>query len=153
MGLLDFSYAETEDEKAANAAAEAALNPVVEEKVYGEPDPVAPIKEEKVKMDDFAKLDLRVCKIVKCQEIRKSHSCYKLTLNDGIEERVIVSSIKHDYKPEELVGKKIIVIANLEPARITGVTSNGMLLAASNNACGCKVIFVDDMVPEGTAIH
>ena len=153
VGLLDFSYAETDDEKAKNAAAEAALNPVVEEKVYGEPDPVEPIKEEKVTMDDFAKLDLRVCKIVKCQEIRKSHSCYKLTLNDGIGERVIVSSIKHDYKPEELVGKKIIVIANLEPARITGVTSNGMLLAATNNACGCKVIFVDDMVPEGTAIH
>ena len=153
VGLLDFSYAETDEEKAKNAAAEAALNPVVEEKVYGEPDPVAPIKEEKVTMDDFAKLDLRVCKIVKCQEIRKSHSCYKLTLNDGIEERVIVSSIKHDYTPEELIGKKIIVIANLEPARITGVTSNGMLLAATNNACGCKVIFVDDSVPEGTAIH
>ena len=153
VGLLDFSYGETDAEKAKNAEIEAALNPVVEEKVYGEPDPVAPIKEEKVSMDDFAKLDLRVCKIVKCQEIRKSHSCYKLTLNDGIEERVIVSSIKHDYKPEELIGKKIIVIANLEPARITGVTSNGMLLAATNNACGCKVIFVDDMVPEGTAIH
>ena len=64
-----------------------------------------------------------------------------------------MSSIKHDYKPEELVGKKIIVIANLTPTRITGVNSNGMLLAASNNACGCKVIFVDDMVPEGTQIH
>lgn len=153
VGLLNFSYGETDEEKAKNAEIEAALNPVEEEKVYGEPDPVAPIKEEKVTMDDFAKLDLRVCKIVKCQEIRKSHSCYKLTLNDGIGERVIVSSIKHDYKPEELVGKKIIVIANLEPARITGVTSNGMLLAATNNACGCKVIFVDDMVPEGTAIH
>ena len=153
VGLLDFSYAETDAEKAKNAEIEAALNPVVEEKVYGEPDPVEPIKEEKVTMDDFAKLDLRVCKIVKCQEIRKSHSCYKLTLNDGIGERVIVSSIKHDYKPEELIGKKIIVIANLEPARITGVTSNGMLLAASNNACGCKVIFVDDLVPEGKQIH
>ena len=153
VGLLDFSYAETDEEKRLNAEAEAAANPVVEEKTYGEPDPVQPIKEEKVKMDDFAKLDLRVCKIVKCQEIRKSHSCYKLTLFDGIDERVIVSSIKHDYTPEELVGKKIIVIANLEPARITGVTSNGMLLAASNNACGCKVIFVDDMVPEGTQIH
>ena len=139
-------------EKALNAAAEAAANPVVEEKVYGEPDPVEPISEERVSLDDFGKLDLRVCEIVKCQEIRKSHSCYKITLNDGIGERVIVSSIKHDYKPEELVGKKIIVIANLEPARITGVNSNGMLLAATNNACGCKVIFVDPSVPAGTKI-
>jgi lysyl-tRNA synthetase class 1 len=153
VGLLDFSYAETDEEKAQNKAAEEAANPVVEEKVYGEPDPVEPIKEEYATIDDFGKLDLRVCKIVKCQEIRKSHSCYKLTLFDGIDERVIVSSIKHDYKAEELVGKKIIVIANLTPTRITGVNSNGMLLAASNNACGCKVIFVDDSVPEGTAIH
>ena len=120
-------------------------------KTYGEPDPVDPIKEE-IALDVFEKIDLRVCEIVKCQEIRKSHSCYKLTLDDGLDKRVIVSSIKHEYKAEELVGKKIIVIANLAPARITGVTSNGMLLAATNNACGCKVIFVDDMVPNGTKI-
>ena len=86
------------------------------------------------------------------QEIRKSHSCYKLTLDDGLEGRVIVSSIKHDYTPEELVGKKIIVVANLKPHRITGVTSQGMLLAGTNNACGCKLIFVDDAVPCGTCI-
>ena len=103
-------------------------------------------------MDAFQQLDLRVCKILKCQEIRKSHSCYKLTLFDGLKERVIVSSIKHYYKPEALIGKKIIVLANLEPTRITGVTSEGMLLAATNNACGAKVIFVDDAVPEGTPI-
>jgi lysyl-tRNA synthetase class 1 len=52
-----------------------------------------------------------------------------------------------------LVGKKIIVIANLKPNRICNINSQGMLLAATNNACGCKVIFVDDSVPEGTAIH
>ena len=90
--------------------------------------------------------------ILKCQEIRKSHSCYKLTLSDGLDKRTIVSSIKAYYTPEELVGKKIIVLANLKPTRITGVTSEGMLLAATNNACGCKVIFVDDTVPEGTKI-
>jgi lysyl-tRNA synthetase class 1 len=66
---------------------------------------------------------------------------------------VIVSSIKEYYKPEELIGKKIIVLANLEPKRITGVTSEGMLLAGTNNACGCKVIFVDDAVPEGTCLY
>jgi lysyl-tRNA synthetase class 1 len=123
------------------------------EKVYGEPDPVQPISEEMVSIDEFGKMDIRVCKIVKVQEIRKSHSCYKLTLNDGIGERVIVSSIKHDYTADELLGKKIIVLANLAPTRITGVTSNGMLLAATNNACGCQVIFVDERVPEGTRLH
>ena len=68
------------------------------------------------------------------------------------EERVIVSSIKSYYTPEQLIGKKIIVLANLKPARFSGVTSEGMLLAATNNACGCQVIFVDDIVPEGTRL-
>ena len=145
--LLDFSYPMTEEEKAPK------VEETVEEEtvVYGDPDPVQPVKDE-IEMDDFAKLDLRVCKVLKCAEIRKSHSCYKLTLFDGLKERVIVSSIKHYYKPEDLIGRKIIVLANLKPTRITGVTSEGMLLAATNNACGCQVIFVDDIVPEGTAI-
>ena len=77
---------------------------------------------------------------------------FRSTLFDGIRERVIVSSIKNDYEPEELIGKKIIVVANLAPARLTGVESEGMLLAATNNACGCQVIIVDDIIPEGTRI-
>lgn len=146
--LLDFSTPMTEEE----AKKEEPEEEIIEEvKTYGEPDPVAPVKEE-IDIDEFGKIDLRVCKIIKCQEIRKSHSCYKLTLFDGLNERVIVSSIKNDYKPEQLVGRKIIVVANLKPTRITGVTSNGMLLAATNNACGCQIIFVDDIVPEGTPI-
>ncbi|MBD5086150.1 MAG: lysine--tRNA ligase [Clostridiales bacterium] len=149
LSLLDFSYPKTAEEE----ESEKVVEEVVEEnKVeYGEPDPVAEIKEE-IELSDFEKIDLRVCKILKCQEIRKSHNCYKLTLFDGKDERVIVSSIKHYYKPEQLVGKKILVVANLKPVRITGVTSNGMLVAATNNACGCQVIFVDDIVPEGTQI-
>jgi len=106
-----------------------------------------------VVLDQFNAIDLRVCKILKCQEIRKARSNYKLTLFDGKDKRVIVSSLKGYYKPEQLEGRKIIVIANLEPARLTGVKSEGMLLAATNNACGCKVIFVDDSVPEGTQVR
>lgn len=132
LGLLDFSYPKTEEETAAEAAeaaaAEAAAQPAKEERVYGEPDPVEPVAPE-IDIDRFLEMDLRVCKILKAQEIRKSHSCYKLTLDDGLGGRVIVSSIKQEYTPEELVGKKIIVVANLKPQRITGVTSQGMLLA------------------------
>ena len=148
LKLLDFSTPMTEEEARKPEIVEA---PVVEEKVYGEPDPVEPVKPE-IDIDHFATMDLRVCKIVKAQEIRKSQNCLKLTLDDGIGERVIVSSIKHDYSCEELTGKKIIVVANLKPHRITGVTSQGMLLAGTNNACGCKVIFVDDSIPCGTQI-
>ncbi|MDE6605969.1 MAG: lysine--tRNA ligase [Clostridia bacterium] len=149
LPLLDFSYPKTREEEDAEKIVEEVIE---ENKVeYGEPDPVAPIKQE-IELADFEKVDMRVCKILKCQEIRKSHNCYKLTLFDGEGERVIVSSIKHYYTPDQLVGKKILVVANLKPVRITGVTSNGMLVAATNNACGCQVIFVDDIVPEGTAI-
>ena len=148
--LLDFSTPKTEAE--AFVPEEKPEEPEKPQKVYGEPDPVQPVLEQKIAVDDFKKTDLRVCRIVKAQEIRKSANCLKLTLSDGIGERVIVSSIKHDYECDELVGKKIIVVANLEPARITGVESNGMLLAATNNACGCQVIFVDDIVPEGTRV-
>lgn len=150
MQLLDFSTPKTEEE----------LHPVVEEVVveaeenkveYGEPDEVQPIRET-ITVDTFNLIDLRVCKVLKCQEIRKSHSCYKLTLFDGLKERVIVSSIKSYYTPEQMIGKKIIVVANLEPARFSGVKSEGMLVAGTNNACGCQVIFVDDIIPEGTRI-
>ncbi len=148
LHLLDFSTPKTAEEAAPKV--EAVVETVKEEK-SGEPDPVKPVKET-ITFDDFAKLDLRVCRITKCAEIRKSHNCYRITLNDGLGERTIVSSIKEYYTPEELIGKKIIVLANLESKRITGVTSEGMLLAATNNACGCKVIFVDDRIPEGTAL-
>ena len=148
LPLLDFSYPKT----AAEEAPEEVVEEAAPEKVYGDPDPVQPVKPE-IDLDAFNTIDLRVCKVVKCTEIRKSHSCLKLTLNDGQGERVIVSSIKSEYTPEQLIGRKIIVVANLKPTRITGVTSNGMLLAGTNNACGCKVIFVDDAIPEGTQIH
>ena len=149
VSLLDFSTPRTEEEE--KPMYEEAAAEVKEERVYGAPDPVEPVKPE-ISLDEFLKVDLRVCKVLKAQEIRKSHSCLKLMLADGIGERTIVSSIKSEYKPEELIGKKIIVIANLAPTRITGVTSEGMLLAGTNNACGCKVIFVDDLIPEGTQI-
>ncbi len=112
---------------------------------------VQPVKDQ-VDLDAFRKLDIRVCEILKCQEIRKSHNCYKLTLDDGLNKRVIVSSIKHDYTPEELIGKKILVLANLEPARITGVNSDGMLLAAMDDERNTQVIFVDSAIPNGTAL-
>ena len=151
LSLLDFSAPMTEEEeKALTAPAEEAVEeePAVE---YGEPDEVQPIGEE-IDIEEFRKIDLRVCKVLKCAEIRKSHSCYKLTLFDGLKERVIVSSIKQYYKPEQLIGKKIIVVANLQPTRFVGVKSEGMLLAGTNSACGCQVVIVDDIVPEGTRI-
>ncbi len=143
LKLLDFSTPETEEEKALSKK---------EDDAFAPNEDVEPVKEQ-ITIDDFDKMDFRVCKVVKVEEVEKSHSCLKLTLFDGLGERVIMSSIKKEYKPEQLVGKKIIVVANLKPAKFAGVQSNGMLLAASHEACGCKILFVDDSVPEGTAIH
>ena len=151
LGLLDFSYPATAEELAP-VEEEKPEEPAAPVRVYGDPDPVSPVKPE-IDLDAFSAIDLRVCRIVKAAEIRKSHSCLKLTLDDGIGERIIVSSIKGEYTPEELVGKKIIVVANLKPARFAGVTSNGMLLAGTNTACGCKLVFVDDSVPVGTPVR
>ena len=151
VGLLDFSYPMTEEEAKGPEVVEevAAVNNRGADDL---PDEIPPVKDE-IDLDDFAKVDLRVCKIVKAQEIRKSHSCLKLTLDDGTDEpRTIVSSIKKEWGIDELVGRKIIVIANLKPTRLTGVTSEGMLLAATNHSCGCQLIFVDDSVPTGTVI-
>ena len=151
LPLLDFSAPKTEAELHPETAEEAPAE-VKKERIYGEPDPVAPFDAAEISKDEFLKTDLRVCRIIKAQEIRKARNNLKLTLFDGVKERVIVSSIKDEYTCEELVGKKIIVVCNLTPARLTGVTSEGMLLAATNSACGVQVIFVDERVPEGTRI-
>ena len=162
LPLLDFSYPKTEEEIRFEAEAKKAAEELEAEKAKKkvhkakicegkEADPVQPLKEQ-ISLELFRKMDLRVCEIIKCQEIRKSNHCYKITLDDGLGERVIVSSIKDEYEPEELIGRKIVVIVNLEPARINGVTSNGMLLAATNSICGCELLFVDECVPNGTSI-
>ena len=151
LPLLDFEAPKTELELHPELLEVKAEEPKKKEIVYGDPDPVKPVEAE-ISRDQFFTVDLRVCKVLKVQEIRKARNNLKLTLFDGIRERTIVSSIKDYYTPEELVGKKIIVVANLAPVRLTGVTSEGMLLAGTNNACGCQVIFVDDRIPEGTRI-
>ncbi len=151
VGLLDFSYPQTEEEIKLDTPEETCCPEVEVVEENREPDPVEPVK-DMIDIDQFLTVDLRVCKILKAEGVRKSHSCLKLTLDDGIGERVIMSSIKEEYSPEQLIGKKIIVVANLKPNRICNVNSQGMLLAGTNNACGCKVIFVDDSVPTGTQI-
>jgi methionine--tRNA ligase beta chain len=86
---------------------------------------------DNVTFDDFKKIDLRVAEIKTCEDISGADKLYRLTIDVG-EERTIVAGIKQHYTKEELVGKKIVVILNLEPRTIRGITSHGMLLAASS---------------------
>lgn len=109
--------------------------------------------EEKPLIDyeDFAKLDLRVAKIIDAEKVPKSKKLIKLRISLGDEERTIVGGIALHYTPEELIGKKIIVIKNLKPRKLMGITSQGMLLAASNDE-EFSLLSLDRDVKEGSKI-
>ncbi len=87
---------------------------------------------ESVKIDDFAKLDIRVGKVLECQKVPKSDKLLQFKIDDGLGGRTIVSGIAKYYKPEELVGKEVCFIANLEPRKLKGVESQGMILSAED---------------------
>ena len=106
----------------------------------------------KIGIEDFAKVKLIVASITACEAIKKSKKLLKLTLNDGSGERTVVSGISQYYKPEDLIGKNVILVSNLKPAKLCGVESNGMILAAECNKDDVKVIFVDN-IPAGSTIR
>ncbi len=103
------------------------------------------VKLSEISIDDFAKIELRVAKITSCEPVKKAKKLLKLTLDDGSETpRTVASGIAQYYKPEDLIGRNIIVVANLKPAVLCGVESCGMILAADSRD-GVKVIFADDV--------
>lgn len=97
-----------------------------------------------IEFDDFAKVELRVATVTECEPIKKAKKLLKIMVNDGTAEpRQIVSGIAPWYKPEDLIGKNVIIVANLKPAKLCGEISNGMLLAGDVNDNDVKVVFVD----------
>jgi methionyl-tRNA synthetase len=120
------------------------------------PAPEAPAADETpiITIDDFAKLDLRVALVLAVERVPKTEKLMKLELDLGYEKRTIVSGIAQFYEPEALVGKRIVIIANLKPAKIRGVESRGMLLAAGGRAEGedLGVVTFDREIPPGTRV-
>jgi methionyl-tRNA synthetase len=109
-----------------------------------------------IDMDDFKKLEIRVAKIESVETVAKAQKLYKLNLNLGFERRVIVSSIREFFTPEDLTGKKILVLCNLKPAKFRGIESEGMLLAAEADDGTGEIISlatVDDGFPPGAPVH
>ncbi|MBR2605482.1 MAG: methionine--tRNA ligase [Clostridia bacterium] len=96
--------------------------------------PALPPLKEEISYDDFAKVDFRLAKVKACEEVKKSKKLLKLTLDVGGEERTVVSGIKKWYAPADLVGKTVVLVANLKPATLCGVESRGMVLAVSDPA-------------------
>ena len=107
---------------------------------------------ENISFDQFKQLDLRVAEIKNCDDIQGADRLYRLTIDMG-EERQIVAGIKGHYTKEELIGKKIVVLANLEPRTIRGLTSHGMLLAASDQGKTSIVLITTDKdIPNGSTV-
>ena len=149
----EIEYLEAEDAKQ-KAAAEAAAAPKAEEK---KEEAVAEITdhEPEISFDDFCKVELRVAEVRACENMKESKKLLHLTVFDGERERCILSGIAKWYKPEDLIGKKIAIVANLAPRPMMKgkYTSEGMIVAADTADGGCEIAFYSDNVPTGTRVH
>ena len=122
--------------------------------VAAEPAPAADaaVSTPRIPVADFAKIELRVAEVLEAEPVPKSKKLLKLTVNAGEPvPRTIVAGIAEHYAPADLVGKKVVVVANLEPARLMGVESNGMLLAGSAEG-GLAVLVLDRDLPPGARV-
>ncbi len=106
-----------------------------------------------ITIDDFAKVSLRVGQVLTCEPLAKSKKLLKLSVDIGSEKRQVLSGIAKWYKPEDLIGKKIILVSNLAPAKLCGEMSEGMILAADAAEDDVKVVFIDESVPNGSQIR
>ncbi len=118
-------------------------------------DPVKPVLPD-IPFDDFAKSDLRVCKVLKCEPVKKSEKLLRFELDDGSgTPRQILSGIAKYYKPEELTGRTVAAILNLPPRKMMGLESNGMLLSAVHTEKGeekLHLLMLDDAIPAGASL-
>ena len=116
-------------------------------------DPVLP----DITIDEFAKSDMRVCKILECEAVKKSKKLLQFTLDDGTDtKRTILSGIHAYYEPEELIGKTLIAITNLPPRKMMGIDSCGMLLSATHTEEGeekLHLLMVDNHIPAGAKLY
>ena len=110
-----------------------------------------PEHEPEIKIDAFKGIELRSAEILTCEPVPKAKKLYKIEVDLGYERRQIVSGIAKYYQPADLIGKKVIVVANLAPATLCGVESKGMLLASGEE--DVRVVFLDPETPNGERIH
>ena len=102
-----------------------------------------------ITIDEFAKVDLRVAKVLAAEKVKKADKLLLLTVDLGTEQRTIISGIAKHYEPEQLVGQNVVMVVNLKPAKIRGIESRGMVLAAS---CDDKLQLVTADMPPGSRV-
>ena len=126
-----------EEEEAAQVTAESDVKPAPVSAPAAE---AAPAEGTEISIDEFAKMDLRVASVIACEKVKGADKLLLLTVDLGYEQRTVVSGIAQHYTPEELVGKSVVLVANLKPAKIRGIVSRGMVLAGTHDN---RVILVD----------
>jgi methionyl-tRNA synthetase len=112
----------------------------------------APATTPLISIDTFKQIDLRVAEILAAEKVEKADKLLKLKIRVGEEERQLVAGIAQHYKPEELIGKRIVIVANLEPAKIRGIESQGMILAASTEDGKLAIIVPEREIPSGAKV-
>ena len=118
------------------------------------PAPPAPSStDSRIAIDDFMKVELRVAKVLEAEAVPKSKKLMKLKVDVGAEQRTIVAGIAEAYTPEQLVGRTIVIVANLKPAKLMGIESNGMVLAASPEGGLPNLVAVDPSLPPGARVR
>ena len=113
--------------------------------------PASPAKEE-ISFDDFQKMDLRVCTVLDAEKIAKTKKLLKLKVNTGFDTREIVSGIAEYYEPKDLIGKQVLMLVNLAPKDIKGITSHGMILMAENADGALSIMNPEKNVKEGSSV-
>jgi methionyl-tRNA synthetase len=111
----------------------------------------APVADDRISIEDFMKVDLRVAKIINAERVPKSKKLVRMSIEVGAEQRTIVAGIGEAYEPDALVGKTVVVVANLKPAKLMGIESNGMVLAASPEG-GLPIVISAEPATPGTRV-
>jgi methionyl-tRNA synthetase len=106
-----------------------------------------------IAIDDFMKVELRVAKVLEAEAVPKSKKLIKLKVDAGTDQRTILAGIAEAYKPEELVGRTIVIVANLKPRPMMGMESQGMVLAASTETGPPSLVAVDPSLPAGARVR
>ena len=108
---------------------------------------------DRISIDDFMKVELRVAKVLAAERVPKSNRLLKLHVDAGAEQRTIVAGIAEAYEPEALVGRTVVIVFNLKPAKLMGVESNGIVLAASPEDGKPALLGFESVPPPGTRVR
>jgi methionyl-tRNA synthetase len=122
------------------------------ESLMGEGASDAKPAEELITYDEFLKAHLKVAEVIEAERVPKSEKLLRLKVKTGEKERQIIAGIAKDYSPEDIKGKKVIIVANLKPAKLMGLVSQGMVLAVENEEGKLQVLSVDNSVKSGMRV-